>query len=155
MNRCGWDAVWFLGTYGQPAPWWNGPEPDPTVHPWWSLKFLGTNSRGDGHVLVGIWSGPHGDLLCVRDCETREDANRWLAPSGRTILHACMKSLWLRWIDPRKTVRGLDSPIPSSAGDTPNKQFRNSPIQVHHHLRHGVDGSLPRNPDVHVHDSPT
>lgn len=81
MSRCGWDAVWFLEAIGEkPAPgakWWH---------------FLRS-----GACLVGVWTGPDGDLLCVRRCETAEEAERWLSPPGRIILDAALRSLWRRW----------------------------------------------------------
>jgi len=155
MSRCNWDAVWFRGTYGPGAtPWWTGPGRDPWERPWWSLHFLTVNRRGEGHVCVGVWAGPDGDLLCVRDCDTLEDAGEWLAPSGRTILHAALKSLWLRWTGPRVTVKGssrvIRSPGVSSAAacDIPSTGSRNSPNSFSRQPKLGVDDSLPNRRDA-------
>ncbi len=113
MSRCNWDAVWFLGTCGpDPEHWHSGSR---AGSPWWSTRFLGGGGRNrcSGHVLIGTWTGPDCDLLCVRRCDTYVDAERWLAPSGRTILHAALRSLWLlRWSGPRRTFKGNDEPIP-------------------------------------------
>lgn len=46
----------------------------------------------DGRWHVGVWTGPHGDLICVKHCDTREEAERYLSPGGRTILAATLKA---------------------------------------------------------------
>lgn len=46
--------------------------------------------------LVGTWTGPDRDLLCVMRCETAEEAERWLSPPAPTILLATLRSLALR-----------------------------------------------------------
>lgn len=74
MERHGWDAVWFLGS--------NRPHPR-----WWQF------ARRDA-CYVGTWTGPDMDLICVRRCETDEEAEQWLSPGGRTILHAALRSWW-------------------------------------------------------------
>lgn len=43
--------------------------------------------------LVGVWTGPDRDLLCVKECATAEEAERWLSPSGPTILLAALRSV--------------------------------------------------------------
>ncbi len=50
-----------------------------------------------GGCLVGVWTGPDRDLLCVRECDTSIEAEKWLAPPGRMILDATLRSLWVRW----------------------------------------------------------
>ena len=77
MERYGWDAVWFIGSNGLK----HGP-----------FKFMGTDT-----CYVGVWTGPDSDLLCVRECSTREEAERCLAPSGWTITHAAVRS-WVKFM---------------------------------------------------------
>lgn len=81
MARCGWDAIWFLAADGDP--------PAPGARWWYFLR--------QGACLVGTWTGPDGDLLCVRPCTTSTEAELNLAPPGRTILDATLRSLWRRW----------------------------------------------------------
>jgi hypothetical protein len=80
MSRCGWDAVWYLAARGDiPSPgrrWWH---------------FL-----RKGACLVGTWTGPDNDLLCVRKCDTRAEAEAFLSPPGRTILDAALRAWWHR-----------------------------------------------------------
>ena len=95
MSRCGWDAVWFLAARGATLP--------PGARWWHFLR--------KGACLVGTWTGPDGDLLCVRPCLTVEEAERWLAPPGRTVLDATTRSLWLLMdIRPRR-IQDRDRPV--------------------------------------------
>lgn len=75
MHRMGWDAVWYTGS--APSVWY-------AVQAWW---------RGDV-CFVGTWTGPQNDLLCVRRCDTAEEAERCLSPGARTILGAALKAWW-------------------------------------------------------------
>lgn len=81
MSRCGWDAVWY------PAA--RSDAPAPGEH-WWQFLRVGA-------CLVGTWTGPDGDLLCVRRCEDAASAEANLSPPGRTILDAALRALWQRW----------------------------------------------------------
>lgn len=45
---------------------------------------------------VGVWTGPDGDLLCVRRCETNEEADRCLAPPGWNVFDATLRSVAVR-----------------------------------------------------------
>lgn len=81
MARCGWDAVWFLAA--------RGPTPAPGER-WWHFMRKGA-------CLVGTWTGPDGDLLCVRPCATVAEAEANLSPPGRSVLDATLRALWLRW----------------------------------------------------------
>lgn len=74
MERYGWRDVWYLGS--------NRPE---RYRHWWN--FIGPSA-----CYVGIWTGPDLDLLCVRKCETLEEAKACLSPPGYTILHAALKA---------------------------------------------------------------
>ena len=48
------------------------------------------------------WTGPQGDLLCVRGTlKTNQEAEAWLSPCARSIWRAVLKALWLRWTGPR------------------------------------------------------
>jgi len=75
MERYGWDAVWFLGSNGLRR----GP-----------LRFF-----GPGTCLVGTWTGPDLDLLCVKECDTPDEADACLSPEGWTITHAALRA-WLK-----------------------------------------------------------
>ncbi len=77
MERYGWNDVWFLGSNGLRR----GP-----------FRFIGPNT-----CMVGVWTGPDRDLLCVRKCETPQEAEKYLSPSGWTITHAAILS-WRRLI---------------------------------------------------------
>lgn len=77
MERYGWDAVWFLGSNGRTGRYSR------------PLNFL----RRDA-CLVGTWTGPDLDLLCVRKCQTAEDAEAYLSPSGWTVTHAAIRAWW-------------------------------------------------------------
>lgn len=47
-----------------------------------------------GCFFVGVWTGPQRDLICVRRADTNQAAERFLSPSGRTILDATIKAVW-------------------------------------------------------------
>lgn len=76
MERHGWNAVWFLGSNGLRRG---------------LLRFIGPAT-----CYVGVWTGPALDLLCVKECETNQDAEMWLSPPGWTILHAAVLA-WLKF----------------------------------------------------------
>jgi len=66
MERYGWRDVWYLGS--------NRPE---RYRHWWN--FIGPSA-----CYVGVWTGPELDLLCVRRCTTRGEAEENLSPPGWT-----------------------------------------------------------------------
>jgi hypothetical protein len=104
MDLMGWTDAWVLGR--SRISW----------HPW---------RRDSAHV--GVWTGPHHDLLCVRHCETNEEAEAWLSPSGRTILGATLRSMWVYWNGPRLAHRhfGLDADVREIHADgTPAGSWR-------------------------------
>jgi|SRR5580658_7664147 hypothetical protein len=76
MERYDWDAVWFLGSNGLKR----GP-----------FRFF-----GPGTCLVGTWTGPDTDLLCVKECSTADEAETYLSPEGWTISHAAIRAWWKR-----------------------------------------------------------
>jgi len=39
---------------------------------------------------AGVWTGPQDDLLCVKPCETNEEAERWLSPCANSALDAVL-----------------------------------------------------------------
>ncbi len=82
MEHYGWPDVWFLGSNGLRR----GP-----------FKFI-----GPGVCFVGVWTGPDRDLLCVKECETRDEAEKNLSPAGWTIAHAAIRS-WLKSVKPLRT----------------------------------------------------
>jgi hypothetical protein len=99
MERYGWDAVWFLGSNGlRRGPW----------------RFFGPDT-----CLVGTWTGPDLDLLCVRKCRTSEEAEGCLSPEGWTITHAAIRA-WLKRLS-------VDANRKSAfQGGTQHKESRNS-----------------------------
>lgn len=45
----------------------------------------GPECKAKGAVwFAGVWTGPQHDLICLKKCDTNEEANIWLSPSGRT-----------------------------------------------------------------------
>lgn len=69
IHRMRWDSIWYAhpgaGNYFSFGPRWH----------------------------VGIWTGPHVDLICTRRCETTKEANVFLSPGGWTIFHAIALAL--------------------------------------------------------------
>lgn len=100
MSRCGWDAVWYLEACGD--------TPAPGEH-WWHFARLGA-------CIVGTWTGPDGDLLCVRSCDSVAEAKANLSPPGRFILDATLRSLWRRWARSASTAKDLNTRIHSWPG---------------------------------------
>jgi hypothetical protein len=43
------------------------------------------NFRWRDRWHAGVWTGPHADLLCVKKCDTKEEAEKWLSPGSSTI----------------------------------------------------------------------
>ena len=87
MNYMGWDGVWMPGAL--PVELRTPAVPLPPLIP------------EVGACLVGTWTGPDGDLLCVRECDTAEEAEKWLSPPGRMIIDAVARSVWLRFVGAR------------------------------------------------------
>lgn len=44
---------------------------------------------------TGIWTGPEGDLLCVKHCETNKEAEEYLSPGGAAPFDALQKAVAL------------------------------------------------------------
>ena len=96
MHVFGWTDAWYAhpgpplyGSYyfaGQPGllPGWG--------RSWRSLRSLSCSVRRDGRFHVGVWTGPQHDLICVRGCDTNEEAERWLSPGGVTITIAAIRA---------------------------------------------------------------
>jgi hypothetical protein len=42
---------------------------------------------------VGVWTGREGDLVCLKHCDTNEEAKRWLSPGGWTPDHAVRQAI--------------------------------------------------------------
>lgn len=125
MSHLGWSDAWFPNAQTRE-------DPDP-LHRWWHNVIPPL-----GSCFVGVWTGPHGDMLCVRRCFTRKEARRWASPPGRTILHATLRALWL-------LVAG-----PSAASSQPRDKSRtvvrsSQAYAVRHRLASG-GGSHPKNP---------
>jgi hypothetical protein len=71
-----WDAVWY-------------------AHPGGCLPRLGRHWGGRWHA--GVWTGLDGDLICVRRCDTKGQAEKHLSPGSRTVLGAVLKAAWKRY----------------------------------------------------------
>lgn len=93
MHCFGWSDVWFTGGISLYGPAWFARIPHRT---WRSLKSAVAPGRAYGSVFVGRWTGPQHDLICIRECSTNEEAERWLSPPARTITGAALKSAWKR-----------------------------------------------------------
>ena len=39
---------------------------------------------------AGFWTGPQKDLICVKKCETNEEAEEWLSPGANTPIAAIL-----------------------------------------------------------------
>jgi hypothetical protein len=87
MDHFGWRDIWFLGA--------NRPK---RYRRWWQFT-------SHDCCFVGVWTGPDADLICVRDCETAIEAEQCLAPGGRTITHATIRSI-LKLISVNARERG-------------------------------------------------
>jgi hypothetical protein len=93
MEHCGWRDIWFLGSNGLRR----GP-----------FRFV-----GPGVCFVGVWTGPDRDLLCVKECQTSDEAERWLSPAGWTVAHAAIRS-YLKLVNPpRAKSTGTSVTIPA------------------------------------------
>ena len=96
MYYNGWDTVWHADVRPHPS---QGDKVSPRKtyrgQEWW--RFWRAFFSYGPSIYVGRTTGPDGDLVCVRRCDTAEEANRWLSPAGYTILHAALKSLWARY----------------------------------------------------------
>jgi len=71
MHVAGFDAIWY-------------------AHPG-KYSFF-----SDGRWHAGHWSGPDGDLVCVRMCATKEVAEKSLSPGSHTVVGALLKALVVR-----------------------------------------------------------
>lgn len=141
MGLCGFDTVWFSGAGGGPG---RNTSPAPTDGSArgdtpWALPAKFFQCR-DGQFIVGRTTGPDGDLVCVRwHFDTSDECNLWLAPAGRTILHAALKSAWLRltgplpirrcprcrkWCDIEEGDRLRGHTVPNSDGPTDTEVCR-------------------------------
>lgn len=70
MHKYGWTDIWY-------------------AHPGTFIY----NFIWGGCFLVGKCTGPQSDLICVKDCETNEEAEKYLSPCGITILSATIKAV--------------------------------------------------------------
>ena len=96
MHSFGWDAVWC---------------PD-------STSFLYNLLSGDRYI-VGVWTGPDKDLLCLKRCETTEEAEWWLSPGGPTIGIALLRAVLKHR---RLTRAAMKSASSSVRPRTPSRQ---------------------------------
>jgi hypothetical protein len=94
MDFFGWETVWRPSACGPETP---------------AAPYRLRRSVELGACLVGTMTGPDGDLLCVRPCPSREDAEKWLSPPGRTIIDAVARALWKRLVGPQETWEEFSS----------------------------------------------
>lgn len=73
IHRAGWGFAWCANPGPYAARQWLRTEP-----PW----------------HVGELIGPAKNLVCVRWCETNEDARACTSPAGWTVLDATLRALW-------------------------------------------------------------
>ena len=83
MGCFGWESAWCVDAVDPADP----PPGSCRVLPWRVFR-RGPAHPLEGGFLLGTWTGPEQDLLCVRRCETAAEAERALSPSGRTLLLA-------------------------------------------------------------------
>lgn len=50
------------------------------ANPGWKYKRKGCGPRWH----AGVWTGPQRDLICVKNCSTNAEAEKWLSPGGWT-----------------------------------------------------------------------
>jgi len=77
MHACGWTDAWY-------------------AHPGPGMLRAVDGVRWGGCFYVGVWTGEHCDLLCVRKCKTNPEAERNLSPGSATLLGAALKALAIR-----------------------------------------------------------
>ena len=75
VHHLKWDALWYAN-------------PGPTYLQY--LRIFGPRWH------AGTWTGPDGDLVCVKKCHTSAEAERCLSPSGWTPGDAVLRALWHR-----------------------------------------------------------
>lgn len=54
--------------------------PGPRPYAWYQDRELA--KRFGGRWFAGVFTGPQHDLICVKQCETNEEAERFLSPPG-------------------------------------------------------------------------
>ena len=85
MDYYGWDEVWCAGVRHPDNP---PPGRETCWLPWHVFR-----SRS---FMVGVLTGKDNDLVCVKKCSHDEDPETFLAPAGRSILTATLKTLAVR-----------------------------------------------------------
>lgn len=83
MALFGWDEIWAPGVGDPENP---APGSKNRVVELFQVRAF----------MVGVWTGPDGDMLCVRRCSWQCDAERYASPPGRTILDAALRSMLVR-----------------------------------------------------------
>lgn len=84
MAVFGWNEIWCV-SIGNPE----NPPPGRSRHD--PLQFLKTPG-----FRVGVWTGPDGDMFCVRRCSSATVAESYRSPPGRTVLLAVAKAVVVR-----------------------------------------------------------
>ena len=101
MALYGWGALWYANPFEKGAVLTE----TVTLEEQWVEKF-GEPSTLLGEIKdrpavlhfgprwhVGVWTGPQLDLVCLKGCETNEEANVWLSPGGWTPEDAVQKAI--------------------------------------------------------------
>jgi hypothetical protein len=71
------DALWAeFHEAGFTDIWYAHPGPHPFAHRFGTPRAIGPRWH------AGIWTGPHEDMICVKRCDTVEEANRCASPAG-------------------------------------------------------------------------
>ena len=92
MHRMGWGDAW----YAHPGPglwplWWGAT----SIHHYACDRLVW---HAPGRWMVGVWTGPQRDLLCLKVCETNAEANKYLSPGAPTFTMACLAALCKAWL---------------------------------------------------------
>jgi hypothetical protein len=73
MAYYGFSDIW----YSNPWPIGSSPTEDIPCYRW----------------HVGVWTGPHRDMLCLKQCLTNDEAHAWISPAGEDIQDAIKKAI--------------------------------------------------------------
>ena len=97
MHTFGWTDCWYAHPsrqlYGASERWGKT-----TIRQ--KLQSLRIFITWRDRFHVGVWTGRDGDLICVKQCSTNEEAERYLAPGSSSLVMAAARSAWKRlWLD--------------------------------------------------------
>ena len=78
MARYGWADMWYANPFQKGTVLTN--------------NNIGLGTNFGPRWACGVWTGPQNDLLCLKECDTNEEANEWLSPMGYTPKAAALKA---------------------------------------------------------------